>query len=560
MHSKRIESTLARPWPLWGIFPAAALPSLKRIAIFLTTALWLTLGLLGRDPWKPDEAYTFGLVYHILNTGDWVVPTLAGEPFMEKPPLFFISAALCAKLFGSVLSLHDAARLSTAFYVGLTLLFVGLAARRLYGVRQALGCALILLGCVGYVHSAHLLITDNSLVAGIAIGIYGLSLVLQQPIFGGLLLGTGAGIAFLSKGMIGPGMLGLTAVALLVAPAWRTRAYGRGLAVAAAAFAPWALVWPWLLYQRSPELFHEWFIVNNFGRYSGSAKLGPTHDHLMYLKILPWFALPALPLAAWNAYALRNKAIMLPLIAALVMLGVLSSACNSREVYALPMFVPLALLAGAATPPRWLAKPLYWTAAVLAAAAALACWAGLAALLAGWRGGLADALFAWRPGFVPSFEPQLFLLAVAVTLAGCIAIWAWRRSACAVAVSWLAMTAIGWGLLMTLWLPYFEYGNSYRSVVGELKAHLPQEPGCIANRSLGEPQRAMLEYLGGIVTHRENILEAQSCKLLLVQQQHTQEIPEVGALWTPVWSGNRPGDLNERFWLFRRADMHRIAR
>ena len=53
-------------------------------------------GLLGRDPWKPDEAYSFGLVYHILQSGDWVIPTLAQEPFMEKPPLFYLTAALFA--------------------------------------------------------------------------------------------------------------------------------------------------------------------------------------------------------------------------------------------------------------------------------------------------------------------------------------------------------------------------------------------------------------------------------------------------------------------------------
>jgi hypothetical protein len=251
---------------------------------------------------------------------------------------------------------------------------------------------------------------------------------------------------------------------------------------------------------------------------------------------------------------LRNKTVILPLIAALVMLVVLSSASNSRYLYALPMFVPLALLAGAATPPRWLAKPLFWAAAGLAAAAALALWAGWATVLAGWPGGVADRFLYSRPGFVPHFEPLLFLLAVAVTLAAGIAIWAWRASTFAVPVSWLAMSAIGWGLLTTLWLPYLDYGSSYRSVVAQLKAHLPQDPGCVANRSLGEPQRAMLQYLGGIVTHRENILEAQNCSLLLVQRQHTQEIPEVGALWTPVWSGSRPGDLQERFWLFRRAD------
>ena len=52
-------------------------------------AAWVLLGLAGHDPWKPDEAYTFGLVYHISETGEWLVPTLAGEPFVEEPPLFF---------------------------------------------------------------------------------------------------------------------------------------------------------------------------------------------------------------------------------------------------------------------------------------------------------------------------------------------------------------------------------------------------------------------------------------------------------------------------------------
>jgi len=41
----------------------------------------------GMNPWQSDDAYSFGLVYHILQSGDWLVPTLAGEPHMDKPPL-----------------------------------------------------------------------------------------------------------------------------------------------------------------------------------------------------------------------------------------------------------------------------------------------------------------------------------------------------------------------------------------------------------------------------------------------------------------------------------------
>ena len=55
--------------------------------------LWLVPGLIGHDPWKPDEAYTFGIVYHIIQTWDWVVPMLVGEPSLEYPPLYYLTAA-----------------------------------------------------------------------------------------------------------------------------------------------------------------------------------------------------------------------------------------------------------------------------------------------------------------------------------------------------------------------------------------------------------------------------------------------------------------------------------
>ena len=45
--------------------------------VWLLAAAWILPGLLGHDPWKPDEAYTFGLIYSALKNGDWLVPMLA---------------------------------------------------------------------------------------------------------------------------------------------------------------------------------------------------------------------------------------------------------------------------------------------------------------------------------------------------------------------------------------------------------------------------------------------------------------------------------------------------
>ena len=64
--------------------------------VALVCAAWIVPGLIGHDPWKPDEAYSFGLVLSLMEGRDWVVPLLAQEPFMEKPPIYYLTAALSA--------------------------------------------------------------------------------------------------------------------------------------------------------------------------------------------------------------------------------------------------------------------------------------------------------------------------------------------------------------------------------------------------------------------------------------------------------------------------------
>src|SRR5665811_2600249 len=88
----------------------------KAVLLGLLCLIWLGTGLVSHDPWKPDEVSGFGLIYSMLHNGDWLAPTLAGEPFMDKPPLYYWTAALCAKLFSPLLPLHDGARLASGFY------------------------------------------------------------------------------------------------------------------------------------------------------------------------------------------------------------------------------------------------------------------------------------------------------------------------------------------------------------------------------------------------------------------------------------------------------------
>ena len=154
---------------------------------------WILLGLIGHDPWKPDEAHTFGVVYQLLKNGDWIVPRLAGEPYLDKPPLIYLTAALTGTLFSAILPLHDGARVAAGVYMALTFLFVAMTAKELYGSTKSWVAALMLLGCAGLLLRGHQLIADTALLAGLAIGLYALALSSRRPVIAGLLLGTGLG-------------------------------------------------------------------------------------------------------------------------------------------------------------------------------------------------------------------------------------------------------------------------------------------------------------------------------------------------------------------------------
>jgi hypothetical protein len=94
---------------------------------------------------------------------------------------------------------------------------------------------------------------------------------------------------------------------------------------------------------------------------------------------------------------------------------------------------------------------------------------------------------------------------------------------------------------------------SYRGMVHDIEAAMPARPDCIASRNLGESQRGIFEYFGGIVTEREeNPAARRNCDLLLVQTLAEPQ-PQPGPAWRLIWDGARPGDNREHFWLFHQT-------
>ncbi len=535
----------------------------KALMLGLLCLVWVGTGLVGHDPWKPDEAYSFGLVYSMLQGGDWLAPTLAGEPYMDKPPLFYWTAALFAKLFAPLLPLHDGARLASGFYTALTLLFIGLAGRKLYGENRGWAAAVILIGCVGMLVRAHQMITDLALLAGCALLLYGFTYSQERALRAGVLIGTGTGIGFLSKGFIAPVLFLLIAVLLpALFRSWRTRNYLSSLGIAVLCALPWLTVWPLLLYQHSPRLFADWAWTHNIGHWLDYAKDGPNRESLYYLKNLPWLAWPALPLAAWTVWQSRKRLaqrddLHLPLVALGVMFVTLSLVPHIKEVFALPMLLPITLLATASLSAlkRGAANALDWFGLMTFALFAIAMWWGWAGLLLDNHAKITLWLKDYQPGFEPAFDTGHFTIAVIATVLWLVLVWRVGRSMRRAVTNWATGITLVWVLAMTLWLPWLDSGKSYRGMVASLKQAMPQHHRCIGRDYLGDGQRAMLHYFGGIVTQPDR---NGRCDLRLVQGDRLSKPLLDETRWKKIWEGSRKGDKSEHYRLYQKIENREV--
>jgi 4-amino-4-deoxy-L-arabinose transferase-like glycosyltransferase len=529
----------------------------KAMMLGLLCLVWLGTGLIGHDPWKPDEAYSFGLIYSILENGNYLVPTIAGEPFMDKPPLYYWSASLFAQLFSSVLPLHDGARLVSGFYSAITLLFIGLAGRKLYGENRGWATAIILIGCLGMLVHAHQISTDVVLLSGCAMMLYGLAHSQEHPIRAGIWIGIGIGIGFLSKGFIAPILFLLITFFLpLLFRVWRQRNYFLSLIIAAGVALPFLTIWPWLLYQHSPQLFSEWLWTRNIGQWLQYAKHGPSKQSFYYLENLPWLAWPALPLAIWVVWKSRHRLaqrddLQLPLVSFLVMLVALSLMPHIEEVFALPMLLPISLLATASLSmlKRGAANALDWFGLMFFPLLAIMLWWGWVGLLVNSGAKITHWLREYQPSFEPSLNSTAFNLALISTLLWVILVWRVGRSMRRAVVNWAGGMTLIWILLMTLWLPWLDSGKSYRNMVVDLKHAIPVTYNCIRRENLGDGQRAMLHYFGNIVTRLD---APKDCDLRLIQGQKLSRPLLNEARWQKIWEGSRMDDRNEQYRLYRR--------
>ncbi|TFV88982.1 glycosyltransferase [Oxalobacteraceae bacterium OM1] len=563
--------------------PASATNALPRWMLLGLCMLYILPGLIRRDPWKPDDAAGFGIMWTMAHGGlnDWLWPHIAGLPMADKGPLAFWVGAVCIKLFGPLLGDVLAARVATIgfFLLGclavwyttyllgrrpetqpLRLAFGGQPEPKDYGRTLADGALLIYLGCLGLMVHSHSTSAGALMVSLVAASMYGAVRLLEtQSARAAAVFGLTLGLLILSYGWVVPLAIWL---GLLVLTAMQSRKLLLRLLLVTLPLAV-AVAATWLVAARIERPFdstpYDTWMVANY------RQIGlPSWDAFKYfVRNAIWFAWPAWPYAGWAVYAWRRQSsaphIVLPLTFAVAVIVAALLNRYSEESILLPLIPPLAMLAafGLPTMKRGAINAVDWFSVMTLTVSAAFIWIGWIAKQTGWPAQLAHNAFKLAPGFRPEFNGIAFLIAVAATI-GWFVLVQWRISR-RPSVLWRAVVLstggviLCWTLLMTLWIPWGNYIRSYAGVARDIADHLPGGSACV-DSNVGPAQRASFAYFGNVPFARFSDVD---CKLLLLQddnrdKQSAKLITRAGGQWELLWEGRRASDRDERYRLYQR--------
>jgi 4-amino-4-deoxy-L-arabinose transferase-like glycosyltransferase len=517
--------------------------------------VYIFTGLVGHDPWKHDDAVSIGIAWDIAKNGNWLVLQLAGQPYPDAP-LYYWAAAITTQFFSWLLPAHDAARLASGVFTLLALEFILLAARELHGRSEAPAAPMLLAGSIGFLFHAHEAQPMLAALTAHTAAYWALTLRLRRPRTATIVFGGAIALAFLADGLLPA----VTLLPITLAALWLTGDRKRNvvfLLLSTALAALLCALWLLPLKAAAPEYFVSFFQAEWRSLTKGVA---PHTNIVRYLNMLLWYAWPALPLAAWALWAKRrvlaSAPLALPIASLLGVLAILGFNVETSSTVSLLLLPPLVLLAvpGVASLRRGAANAFDWFGMMTFTLFAAVVWIAWSAMVFGWPERLARQAVRLEPGFVGHFSLIAFLIAALATMT-----WFWLiatspRAPMRGTMHWIAGLTLFWLLIAMLWMPWIDYGKSYRGVSGALAKALPAKVDCIADANVSDAILASFQYFDGTLTVPLTSPEAKRCSWLLVHGKPTDPGALTAAGWRPVWQGNRPSDRRdtEEFRLYRR--------
>lgn len=286
------------------------------LVLLLLTCLLTFSGLNRLDLRESTEPREAGIAADMLQQGQFLVPTLNGRPFLEKPPLSYWLQGAAIRLFGYE---AFAPRVPSALAgIATVLLFVFFFRKSPEKDWLTLLSGCLLITMASFVEYARTAGQDAMLAFGVSLALLSFYFTREDRSPGlWLLYSAGIAIATLTKGVVGLAIPGVVVLVYLLA---ESICFDRRLVLAnwlyPAAFALLGLLpilaWLWSLFAAQGfDAIREVVWTNSVGRFEGEYSQGAhAEPFYFYLKRLPetfqpWSLL--LYVAIWQSIRLLGK-------------------------------------------------------------------------------------------------------------------------------------------------------------------------------------------------------------------------------------------------------------
>ncbi len=323
------------------------------LAIVLTLiAIVPTLGWLEFS--SGSENLVVAAAMETRREGNWLVPTLMGEPRVKKPPLvtWIAAASITAADLEAIRadasardsraaygSMQNTVRWPLAIVLAVTLLATHWLGSIALGSRGGWISVVVVASSLLFLRFIRNTTTDVYLLMFVAVATAAMahSMLRRGSLLLSILIAAAAGLAFLSKGPVA--LLMIVAPWLAAWPIYRWRpAWGR-IVIAAVLFLAIAAPWFALVLHRHPQVAQTWFTEVSRHNATGNAPSSVFHYLSLPGFLFPWSVCFIVGmLAAW-------RDVKMPLLLVGVPLLVMSFFPDRKERYMLPLLVPAAVIA-----------------------------------------------------------------------------------------------------------------------------------------------------------------------------------------------------------------------
>lgn len=306
-------------------------------------------GLGGRDFWAPVEPRYGEIARVMFLKGEWIVPTVNGELYTDKPILYFWMVLTLSKLAGAVN--EWTVRLPAALAALGLVLATYKVGSAFFNPKVGLIAGAVLATSARVIWEGRWAHLDAPFTFFFTLSMYfAARAVLDRKQRSQFLWAYACmALAVLTKGLIGVVLPALILIAfVLIRKEWgliREARLASGIALFLLIAAPWFV---WVNHATDGKWLNDFFFLHHVQRYT--AGLGHREPVYYYLKtlpldFLPWtiFCVPALFSYSTDLRSMRQPQRLFFLLWFAVVFLFFTAADTKRDLYLLPLFPPLAL-------------------------------------------------------------------------------------------------------------------------------------------------------------------------------------------------------------------------